>query len=155
MNCQVHRQKFEGPPKCEDVDLNPAYVSCEIWEKKFDRGSRGRLAPAVTTAVCVDVVGMVEEYVSRCTLRPPTRHVVRPPPEWYSQEYVGVVLREIDGFAGRSHQEAVVGRVMSDIFDGDATVREGEAVNHNTWCVDDSLRFSVVLIEPNTDMMWS
>ena len=48
---------------------------------------------------------------------------------------------QLDGFAVVSHHEAVVGRAMTCIFDGDTAVREGESVNQNVWCVDGSLRF--------------
>ncbi len=63
------------------LTLVDAHVSSELWEKKFDSGSSGRLGPAVTTVVRVDVVGMVEEDVSCRALGPPPRHIIGPLPE--------------------------------------------------------------------------
>ena len=38
------------------------------------------------------------------------------------QEYVRVVLGQLDGFTDRIHHEVVVGRAMTRIFDGHVTV---------------------------------
>ena len=63
------------------LTLVDVHVSSELWEKKFDRGSSGRLAPADTTTVRVDTSGIVEEDVSRHAIDPPPRHIIGPLPE--------------------------------------------------------------------------